>query len=294
MSPFRLAHFSDIHLTVSPFAQPLRLLAGKRAAGVVSYLAGGRRVRFRGVEERVRRLLEDIDALGVDHAICTGDLTSMSYPAEFERCAELFGPRLEAPQRWTVLPGNHDRYTAEALRDRRYEHHFASLVGSGFPFEKRLAERVTLIGLDVSRPTWFLDSSGRCGDEQLGAARALLSRGDLADHFVILALHYGPLREGGHPDRPTHGLRDWRQVLDLIDAPEVHLDLVLHGHVHEPYRLTRGRRTIACAGSATDLWHGGGYDVYTVDIARHSVTVERRGWEPSARSYRSLTSSAQA
>jgi hypothetical protein len=49
--------------------------------------------------------LADIDAVGVDHALCTGDVTQMSYAIEFERLSALYGPRLQQPERHTVIPG---------------------------------------------------------------------------------------------------------------------------------------------------------------------------------------------
>src|SRR5687767_3206409 len=117
----RLAHFSDPHVTISPLDEPLGLLHLKRALGTVNYFGGGRWRHFQGSAERMTRLLQDVDAQNVSHVLCTGDLTTMSFDREFQRMARLFAERLEMPERYTVLPGNHDRYTQAAMDERRFE-----------------------------------------------------------------------------------------------------------------------------------------------------------------------------
>ena len=92
----KLAHYSDIHITHFPLSGKPAL---KRLAAVASYTLAGRGKHFEHSDERIARLLEDVDAQGVDHALCTGDLTGVSTEAEFVKVAELFGPRLQQPAR---------------------------------------------------------------------------------------------------------------------------------------------------------------------------------------------------
>jgi 3',5'-cyclic AMP phosphodiesterase CpdA len=294
----RLAHFSDIHVTLSPLAQG-SFGAAKRVVGSLNYYLGGRRRHFHDVERRIALLLEDIDRQGVDHALCTGDLTAMSYGEEFERCAALFGLRREDPARCTVIPGNHDRYVPEGATggERRFERWFGAVSEGGrYPFIKRLPGGVAIVGLDVSRPTALLDSSGRCGPEQLEKLRAILRDPGPEVRFVILALHYGLLRDRGQPDRPTHGIEDYLDLLAVIDAPDSRLDLVLHGHIHKPYAVPGrsdggrapepGRCAIRCAGSATDLHQRRcGYDLYQIDAEARRFSVERRVWDEARGMY---------
>src|SRR5688500_9885026 len=97
----RLAHFSDIHVTQPPADGSFRAFLGKRLAATLHYYVGGRRHRFAEVDRRIESLLADVDQMRVQHALCTGDITMMSLPTEFSRFAELFGERLDRPQRWT-------------------------------------------------------------------------------------------------------------------------------------------------------------------------------------------------
>ena len=50
--------------------------------------------------------------------------------------------------------------------------------------------------------------------------------------------------------------------------------------MHRPYVVKTSRRTIICAGSATDLHvkQGCGYHVYEIDPAAHRVRISRRTW----------------
>jgi 3',5'-cyclic AMP phosphodiesterase CpdA len=278
----RLAHFSDIHVTHFPLTGRFAL---KRLAAVASYTLAGRGRHFVGSDARIARLLEDVDGQRVDHALCTGDLTGVSTEAEFARVAELFGPRLQQPERFTVLPGNHDRYVREARG--RFEQHFARLCeGAVFPFVKALPGGVTLVGLDVTRPTSIVDSSGLAGPAQRRQLEAILTDAALKDRFVVLALHYGLLRAQGQRDKRSHGLRDDLEVMALVDRDDVTVDLVVHGHMHRPYVVPTQRRQTVNVGSATDLHvQGCGYHVYHVDAQAFRVRIERREWDEAQGRY---------
>jgi predicted phosphodiesterase len=278
----KLAHFSDIHVTHFPLSGGVAL---KRVAALASYTLMGRGRHFYESDVRIAQLLSDVDAQQVDHALCTGDLTGVSTEAEFERVAELFGERRAQPQRFTCIPGNHDRYVKGATG--LFEKHFAALCeGGGFPFKKRVAPGVTVVALDVARPTSVIDSSGLCGPAQRKTLLSWLTDPSLRDEFVILALHYGLLRSNGQRDRRSHGLRDDRELLELVDRDDVSLDLVLHGHMHRPYVVKTKKRTVVNAGSATDLHVvDRGYNVYEIDPAQRRVRITRRAWSATEGRY---------
>lgn len=287
MPRLRLAHFSDVHFTESPLASPSEL-RGKRITNALAHLLGDQRVRFRDVATRIAALLEDVDAAGVDHALCTGDLTMASTEGELAGIAALFGPRRARPDRYTVLPGNHDRYVQRVVDEGTFERHLGALCAGAagtFPFEKRLGAEgaARLVVFDTSRPTGLLDSSGACGRAQRARLRAMLDADTTSLTFV--ATHYGLLRYGGVPDRPRHGMRDYREVMALLDATPARIALVLHGHMHNAYTVQAGTRTVVCAGSATDLLVHAGYFIYDVDLDTFAVTLERREWNRARARY---------
>lgn len=270
----KLAHFSDIHVTHFPLEGSFAL---KRLAAVASHSLGARGRHFEGSDARIAALLARVDAEQVDHALCTGDLSGVATEAELGRVAELFGPRLQQPSRFTVIPGNHDRYVTSAAGI--FEKHFATLCeGAVFPAVKHLDAGVTLVLLDAARPTSLIDSSGLIGEDQRSKALSILTDRALADRFVVVALHYGLLRMNGVRDSPMHGLRDDVEVMQLLDRDDVTVDLVLHGHLHRPFTIRTKRRQIVNAGSATDLHLRCGFNLYDIDVNRHLVAVKRFTW----------------
>lgn len=284
----KLAHFSDIHVTRFPLSGTFAL---KRLAAVASYSLAGRGKHFVGSDQRIAALLAHVEAQGVDHALCTGDLTGVTTEEELSRVAELFGPRLAQPDRWSVIPGNHDRYVPGAAG--LFEHHFARLCeGASFPAVKHLPSGVTLVLLDSARPTSLIDSSGLLGEAQRSKALSILTDPSLKDRFVVVALHYGLLRMTGKRDSRSHGLRDDVEFMNLLDRDDVTVDLVLHGHLHRPFTIKTKRRHIINAGSATDLHMRCGYNVYDVDVAAKRVAVTRHWWNRVAGRYEADTGHA--
>ncbi|MBL9039772.1 MAG: metallophosphoesterase [Archangium sp.] len=271
----RLAHFSDIHVTHFPLEAKWAL---KRLAAVASYTFARRGAHFAGSDQRIASLLADVDGQQIDHALCTGDLTGVAAEAEFTRVAQLFGPRLAQPERFTVIAGNHDRYVTG--EPGYFEQHFGALSERGqYPFVKTLPGGVKVVGVDSARPTSLTDSSGLVGAAQREKLLGILTDPSLRDAFVVVALHYGLLRRDGTRDTPAHGLRDDVELTSLLDRPDVTVDLVLHGHLHRSFRLRTQRRTVVNAGSATDLHSPGcGYNVYDIDPTTFRVTAARRVW----------------
>lgn len=277
----KLAHFSDIHVTHFPLSGRFAL---KRLAAVASYSLAGRGAHFEGSDARIAALLADLEAQGADHGLCTGDLTGVSTEAEFARVAALFGARLEQPGRFTVIPGNHDRYVGSAKG--LFERHFSALCEGGrFPAVKHLEGGVTLVLLDSARPTSLVDSSGLLGEAQRSKALSILTDPSLRDRFVVVALHYGLVRMNGERDSRSHGLRDDVELTNLVDRDDVTVDLVVHGHLHRPFVQKTKKRHIVNAGSATDLHLRCGYHLLEIEPAAHTVTIHRRTWSPPAGRY---------
>lgn len=265
----RLAHFSDLHVTHTPSQMPLREWRLKRLLNAVSYYPAGRHWRFRDNERRISELLADAQAQHPDYMLCTGDLTATSLDSELASAARLF-----APYDCTIIPGNHDRYVPSALG--KFEQYFGTRT---YPYVQQWSEGVTLVCLDVVRPTSIVDSRGFCGEPQLQALRDLLP--GLRGQFVILALHYGLLQSNGERDTRTHRLEDDEALLAILDDVELPIDLVLHGHLHMPFVLGRHQRQIICVGSGTDLHRPCGYNLYDIDAAAKTVRIERRSYTPT-------------
>lgn len=226
MTAFTLAHLTDPHL--SPMPEPgWRELLGKRVTGYLNWRCKRGALHRRAVLDA---LVADLRAQAPDHIALTGDLVNIALAAEFAP-ARAWLESLGAPDRVTLVPGNHDVYT----RATRGEHARAwspYLLGDGasgaprFPFLRRRGP-LALIGLSSALPTPPFFATGRLGDAQRAALDEMLARLAREPVFRVVLTH--------HPIAATPG--DWRKR--LTDGPELleilrrrGADLVLHGHDH--------------------------------------------------------------
>ena len=119
MAAFTLAHLSDPHLPPLPSLR-LRDLAGKRALGYLNWTRNRRNVHKRDVLDA---LVSDLQAQKPDHIAITGDLVNLALEAEFAP-SRAWLESVGAPDRVTVIPGNHDAYV------RATQHRFVEAWGN--------------------------------------------------------------------------------------------------------------------------------------------------------------------
>jgi 3',5'-cyclic AMP phosphodiesterase CpdA len=220
---FVLAHLSDPHLPPLP-AVNLRQLTGKRALGYLNWKRNRHRIHRREVLDA---LVCDIQTQHPDHIAVTGDLVNLALEAEFAP-ARAWLQSVGAPDRVTVIPGNHDAYV------RATAHQFAATFGDflrgdatdavGFPLLRRRGP-LALIGVSSAVPTAPLMATGRLGPVQRDALEKILQELAAEPVFRVLLIHH-PLRSAATYKRLT----DSEQLLALLQRYGV--DLVLHGHDH--------------------------------------------------------------
>jgi 3',5'-cyclic AMP phosphodiesterase CpdA len=225
MAAFTLAHLSDPHLPPLPSPR-LRELAGKRALGYLNWTRNRRKVHKRDVLDA---LVSDMQAQRPDHIAITGDLVNLALEAEFAPSLAWL-ERVGAPDRVTVIPGNHDAYVratqhrfAEAWRDYLGSDD-ATDGGITFPSLRRRGP-LALIGVSSAVPTPPLMATGRLGRAQLEALGRMLAQLAGEQAFRVLLIHH-PLRSHSRFKRLT----DASDVLALVRRHGV--ELILHGHDH--------------------------------------------------------------
>jgi 3',5'-cyclic AMP phosphodiesterase CpdA len=228
--PFRLIHVSDIHFWQYAL-NPLQLFS-KRLLGMGSLLV--RRARkFR--LERIEQVVERVIVLKPDHVLITGDLTTTALPAEFRAARKALSPWLQDPEKTTVIPGNHDRYTIGAHRDRRFEEFFGEFApGATYPWLRLLDSETAILGLDPTRAS--LTARGKLPESQLDRARELVSDSARTTRRLLIACHY-PL------DAPPAYRRDLASK-SLVNAEgltrwlaTIGPHLYCCGHVHAAWSL---------------------------------------------------------
>lgn len=262
----RFLHFSDVHVTGDYRRHSLLRLGWRRWIAMGELTIGGRAEAFARAPETIGRILEDARTFAVDHVILSGDLTAYALPVEFEGVRKALGAWADEPRRFTVIPGNHDRYTPGAHRTRRFEQTFGNLLVSdlpdvaveeGFPFVRLLGDHDAVIGLQSARVPYFPGLSyGIVGRKQREALAALVSRPELQGRAVLVVVHHAPFGALGKPDRLLHGLVDASALLELLPGDRF---AVLHGHIHQRYHFpaTDRRPHIFGAGSSTQAGREG-------------------------------------
>jgi 3',5'-cyclic AMP phosphodiesterase CpdA len=225
MAAFTLAHLSDPHLP--PLPRPLlRELSGKRALGYLNWTRNRHKYHRRDVLDA---LVSDLQARAPDHIAVTGDLVNLALEAEFAP-ARAWLESVGAPDRVTVVPGNHDAYVRATQRRfaetwRSYlEGDDTSAETIAFPSLRRRGP-LALIGLSSAVPTPPLMATGSLGRSQLDALERLLAQLAAEPAFRVLLVHH-PLRSNARAKRLT----DASELLALLKRHGV--ELVLHGHDH--------------------------------------------------------------
>jgi 3',5'-cyclic AMP phosphodiesterase CpdA len=273
MAAFTLAHLSDPHLPPLP-APRLADLAGKRALGYLNWTRNRHKFQRRNVLDV---LISDLQTQTPDHIAVTGDLVNLALEAEFAP-ALTWLESVGAPDRVTVIPGNHDAYV------RATQHRFAETFetylcgddapqettqdttqGGRFPLVQRRGP-LALIAVSSAVPTLPLMATGRLGQSQLAALDRLLAQLATEQAFRVLLIHH-PLRSDSRAKRLT----DSPQLLALLKRHGVELVLHGHDHIHSTMWFDGPNGTIPAVGvpSASALAHGrypaAAYNLFSIE-----------------------------
>jgi 3',5'-cyclic AMP phosphodiesterase CpdA len=261
----RFLHCSDVHITGDYVTPTLGQLGWRRLPALGELYLRGRIRNFSNAPTTLRQIMSDAGRHQADHVIVSGDVTAYALEEEFDGASAALEPYVRDPKRCTVIPGNHDTYTPDTVREQRFERRFGHLLQSDlpevaredhFPFV-RLLDGVAIIGLKSARVPFVPGASyGVIGRRQLDGVDAALSNPKLAGRAVLVVVHHAPLNAKGRPDKPHHGLVDARALFKLVRGPRF---AVLHGHIHHRYHHepTAERPHIFGAGSSTQAGREG-------------------------------------
>src|SRR5262245_53455140 len=241
----RIAHCSDLHLLSHDGATWISL-ANKRWIGAMNLLSNrSRHYHVAAFDDMVA----DLNAQGFDHVLCTGDITNLALPQEFDFARDKFDRIALGPSGVTVLPGNHDAYVAEGipLFHEAFAPYSESDAGWDWSEEAAAAEgerrsadddlhwpivrirgELALIGVSTSRATPWFTAYGRVGEGQLARLRRVLLDERLRGKVRLVAIHHPPA--GKRAASKIRGLRDHAAFAAVI--AEAGADLIVHGHEH--------------------------------------------------------------
>lgn len=272
----KIAHLSDLHLLSLEGAVPFRLF-NKRITGYLNL-----RFHRRSVHKpsAVRAAAREIRRLEIDHAVITGDLSNLALEVEFDLVRAFLADDLGLPpERVSLIPGNHDAYTAGAHRSRRFARAFAPFLrsdlaeltpaGAAFPFV-HLRGPAAIIGLSTALPRPPLVASGALGAAQLGALDRILEHPEVRARTAVI-LQYHPIHNpAGLAKRTLEGLGDADAEAKILGR--LPRGLLLHGHLHRRVhrRLATSSGHIDAVGATSaSLLHESdermaGFNVYDV------------------------------
>jgi 3',5'-cyclic AMP phosphodiesterase CpdA len=210
------------------------------------------------VPNLLERAISEVNDLGPDIVICSGDLTTFGFKEEYAQ-AKSYLDRIECDA-FVVIPGNHDSRNVGYL-------HFEELFGERDSVLRR--DGVTVVAVDSTEPD--LDHG------QIGRGMYAWIEAEFAQpaDVRIFVMHHHLL--------PVPGTgRERNVVYDAGDAIEclqrAGVNLVLSGHKHVPYAWKLEDLFIVNAGTVSSLrLRGNTRPCYNViEVSGGHVDVWRR------------------
>jgi len=256
----RILHFSDPHFDLSLRTLPFKKWFGKRAIGALNLLAGRGRF-FDEAEEKIAALNSFKNEQGIDLVLCTGDYTALGLDAELRNAAGIVAPLMDAPQGFITVPGNHDIYAKDVIKNHYFVDNFGAAMHTDmpeyctdglWPFVRLFDDNIAIVAVNSAKPNpvpWHSD--GNIPGLQLEALNRILDDARLEGRFVFVMTHYASRLENGQPDTRLHGLHNADAFLDI--CKKVTTGALLCGHIHRCYRTPLEGLSVDlyCAGSAT-------------------------------------------
>jgi 3',5'-cyclic AMP phosphodiesterase CpdA len=221
----KVIHLTDLHfwkVVVNPIA-----LLNKRALGNVNVFL---RRRHEFHMENAARYVEALRATGVTTLLLGGDYTSTAHPAEFALARDYVETLARAGFRIIAIPGNHDVYTFESVRKRRFEQYLGAYTPeAGLPCRVELPGGTPLVLAPTVCPN-VISSAGRIGDAAAARVRELVA--GAAPGPVLVMGHYPLLHETyAYRSGKSRQLRNAEALRAALGATGREV-LYLAGHVH--------------------------------------------------------------
>jgi len=256
----RVLHFSDVHVGIPLLQVPLRKWFGKRAVGGANLLAARQRL-FSDAVPKLQSLARFRRENAIDLVIFSGDYTALGLDREFKAARQAVQPLMDAPHGFVNVPGNHDLYVPDVVRERRFERHFGDTLqsdlpearGAGpWPVVRLVGDDVAVVAVNSARPNRLIwRSSGEIPPRELDAFATVLGNPAVRERFVFIVTHYAARLRDGSPDRKLHGMINADDFLAVCAG--LPRGAILCGHIHHRYhvRIEGVGPTLFCAGSAT-------------------------------------------
>lgn len=242
----RIAHLSDAHTldarAARGFGEDLRL----------RYLSGSRPLDAVARRGKLARALAAATHGGAEHVVISGDLTELGAPGEFEVFAEVLAESRIAPERVTLVPGNHDAYSDSSGWKRALEGPLAPYAEASAGAPGKIVDRgdIAFLPLDTSRHQPVLRSAGQLTANAVSCVEQRLADPALGKRVLVIVQHHPPIAHAGRIMQWFDGLIGHARLAFLLAKhPRVH---VLHGHLHSRLDRLIGATRILGAPAVVD------------------------------------------
>lgn len=261
MEQLRIIHLSDLHFSRS-FWHPSQFL-NKRCIGNFNLLLFRRHLYQTDHLTHLPSLFKELEA---DHVCITGDFSSLSLDSEFE-LAKSFIKSMS--QDVHCIPGNHDCYTKQVEKTKRFYDFFPSEELKNKRVEKKyLGNGWWWVGLDCTYATLPIYSYGKFEEATKNNLKKVLESIS-KDHFIILGNHF-PL----YPtNKPTHDLIGAKSLQELIREHK-NIKLYLHGHDHGHYVRESKDRSLPLVFNSGSVSHKPNGTFYLIEVHGIDCLVE--------------------
>lgn len=281
-----LIHIADLHfwqVVLNPF-----LLLNKRFLGNANVWY---RRRHEFACQNAAGYSEEVARVGIQPVLLTGDFTSTATEAEFEMGAGFIRGLEEAGLEPIAIAGNHDVYTFESVRARRFEHYLGAWsAGESLPRRKDLPGGTPLVFVPTVCPN-LLSSRGRISASDVEAVEALVRD---CPSPLIVAGHYPVLRKTyAYRTTSSRDLRNAEALREVLGASGKRI-LYVAGHVHR-FSATQDTKYPGLSHLTTGTFFGrneregvqGEFAEICVDGEEFRVIRHTRngGWEARAESF---------
>lgn len=250
----RVLHLTDLHFW-RVVLNPLHLL-NKRFLGNAN-VAFRRRHELR--THQAQDFLGYIAGLGIRDVLVTGDFTSTSTDAEYALAREFVQELAGRGMTLRVFAGNHDVYTFESERHKRFEQYLGEwMPAEHLPALVPLGDGFPVLYVPTVCPN-LVSSKGLITPVEIDATRNLLTQASgpllVAGHYPILDRTYSYSTSGGRQLRNAAALG---AALRTYRAPALYLAGHVHrfSYVHDPVAPTLAHLT---SGALFRYDHATGY-----------------------------------
>ena len=196
------------------------------------FLSFGRPLDAEGRRRKFRRALDTAQRVGAHHFVLSGDLTEVGTPGEYETLAEVLHDSGIRPERFTLVPGNHDLYSSANGWRWALEGPLAAFARTSAGESGKVVDvgGVSLLPIDATFHQPVTRSAGCIADGGLEAIERRAADPAFAGRPLIVVQHHPPFVRRTSAWQWMDGLINAAHMMSILETFR-HL-FVLHGHLH--------------------------------------------------------------